>query len=262
MFFALPFLLRALIVFASYRVSHLKGVKLTEAQILRGKAWWKFFLVEYAHFCRQAFLQLPFPVFFRTRSDRGSGSASGPVIVLQHGYAHNGAVWFSTALALEARGYRVFTIDQPLYAPIDVMADRLAARIHDVVALTGVSQVTLVAHSMGGLVSRAYLREYGGAKVRKLITLGSPHHGTLHAYLAGGTNGKQMRPRNAWLRSLNQTSVSVPFVSVYSVHDTVITPQDSSRVSGAVNVELQGVGHVSMPSGKQTREHLFALLEK
>jgi triacylglycerol lipase len=262
MFLALPFLLRGLIVFASYRVSHAKGVQLSESQILRGKAWWKFFLVEYAHFCRQSLLQLPFPIFFRTRSDRGSGAANGPVIVLQHGYTHNGAVWFSTARALEARGYRVFTIDQPIYAPIEVMADRLAARIHDVLAHTGVAQVTLIAHSMGGLVARAYLREYGGAKVSQLITLGAPHHGTLHAYLAGGSNGRQMRLNNSWLQSLNQTKVSVPFVSVYSVHDTVVTPQDSSRVPGAVNVELQGMGHVSMPSGSVMREQLFELLAK
>jgi triacylglycerol lipase len=261
MFLALPFLLRGLVVFTSYRFSRANGVKLAESQMLRGAAWWKFFLVEYAHFCRQAFLQLPFPVFFRTRSDRGSGAASGPVIVLQHGYAHNGAVWFSTARALEKRGYRVFTIDQPLYAPIDVMADRLAARIHDVLARTGESQITLIAHSMGGLVSRAYLRKYGEAKVQKLITLGSPHRGTLHAWAAGGTNGKQMRPGSQWLRTLNQTTVSIPFISLYSVHDTVITPQDSSRVAGAINIELQGMGHVAMPSGKRMREQLFAALD-
>jgi triacylglycerol lipase len=262
LFLALPFLLRLIVVFASYRISRAKGMKLTEAQTLRGVAWWKFFFVEYAHFCRQAFLQLPFPVFFRTRSDRGSGAASGPVIVLQHGYVHNGGVWFSTARALENGGYRVFTIDQPPYAPIDVMADRLAARIHDVLAKTGVSSVTLIAHSMGGLVARAYLRKYGGAKVQKLITLGSPHHGTFHANLAGGTNGKQMRIGNEWLRALNQTAVSVPHATIYSIHDTVVAPQDSSFMIDANNVEIEGVGHVAMPSGRVMREHILAALSE
>jgi triacylglycerol lipase len=262
LFIALPFLLRLIVVFASYRLSRVKGMALTDAQTLRGLAWWKYFLVEYAHFCRQSLLQLPFPVFFRTRSDRGSGAASGPVIVLQHGYAHNGGVWFSTARALEGCGYRVFTIDQPLYAPIDVMADRLAARIHDVIARTGESQITLIAHSMGGLVSRAYLRRYGEAKVRRLITLGSPHHGTFHAYLAGGTNGKQMRPGNEWLQTLNQSALSLPFTSIYSVDDTVIAPQDSSKIDGASNIELRGIGHVSMPSGRLMREHILAALKE
>jgi triacylglycerol lipase len=253
----LPFALRFAIVFWSYYLSRAKGVALTEAQTLRGFAWWKYFLVEYAHFCKQAFLHLPFPMFFRTASDRGSGSASGPVIVLQHGYAHNGAVWYANARSLEKQGYRVFTIDQPLYAPIDLMADRLAVRIHEVTQMTGVAKVTLVAHSMGGLISRAYLRKYGGAKVAQLITLGTPHHGTFHAYFAGGTNGKQMRPGNEWLASLNRVRVDVPFTSIYSVHDTIISPQDSSHMAEADNVILAGIGHVTMPSGRAIREPLL-----
>ncbi len=52
---------------------------------------------------------------------------------------------------------------------------RSRRRIGDIEAATGASQVVLVGHSMGGLVARAYLRRYGGAKVRRLITIGTPH---------------------------------------------------------------------------------------
>jgi len=41
------------------------------------------------------------------------------------------------------------------------------------------TQIVIVAHSMGGLVSRSYLQESGGgSRVKKLITLATPHHGT------------------------------------------------------------------------------------
>lgn len=40
-------------------------------------------------------------------------------------------------------------------------------------------QVVIVAHSMGGLVARAYMNlKGGGSRVIKLITLATPHHGT------------------------------------------------------------------------------------
>jgi triacylglycerol lipase len=262
MVIALPFFLRFLVVYASYRASVRNGVQLKNDQQLHGLKWWKFFLVEYAHFCKQAFLQLPFPALFRSRSDRGNHAAHGKVILLQHGYSHTGAVWSSTTRALEAKGYRVYTIDQPQYAPIDAMADRLAQRIRDVLRYTNEPQLTLIAHSMGGLIARAYLRKYGSAHVEQLITLGSPHHGTHHASIAFGTNGRQMRPGNAWLAALNRTPAMIPLTSIYSVHDTVISPQDSSSLPGANNVELAGIGHVSMPSGRATRSALLAALNR
>ncbi len=44
--------------------------------------------------------------------------------------------------------------------------------------------VTIVAHSMGGMVSRAMIEEYNGLGLyekylRKLITLDTPHHGSI-----------------------------------------------------------------------------------
>ncbi len=38
--------------------------------------------------------------------------------------------------------------------------------------------VVILAHSMGGLIARAYMSQTGGSKVLKLITLGTPHHGS------------------------------------------------------------------------------------
>jgi triacylglycerol esterase/lipase EstA (alpha/beta hydrolase family) len=258
----LPLTARLIVTLASYALSRWKGVALAPSQRLGAIAWLKFFAIEYWHLCIQNLLLIPFRVMFHTGSERGTGPATGRVVLLQHGYVNNGAVWFFTARALETRGFRVFTIDQPAFAPIDVMGDRLAARIAEVLAATGASQLTLVAHSMGGLVCRGYLRRHGDAKVDRLVTMGSPHHGTFHAYLASGPNGAQMRPGNAWLATLNKTRITVPFTSIYSVHDTIISPQDSSVMIEADNVALMAVGHVSMPSGAVARAALLAVLQK
>ncbi len=258
----LAFLARLLVALASYTLSRWKGITLAPSQRLGPLAWVRFFVVEYWHLCIQNLLLIPLRALFRTRSERGIGPTDGPVVLMQHGYVNNGAVWFFTARALEANGYRVFTIDQPAFAPIDVMGDRLAKRVDAVLAITSAANLTLVAHSMGGLVCRAYLRRYGGASIERLVTMGTPHHGTFHAYLASGPNGAQMRPGNRWLETLTATVIDVPFVSIYSVHDTIIAPQDSSVMPGAENIKLSAIGHVSMPSGAAARVHLLAALRK
>ncbi|KRF52557.1 hypothetical protein ASG99_12410 [Bacillus sp. Soil768D1] len=51
-----------------------------------------------------------------------------------------------------------------------------------------VDEVIIVAHSMGGIIARLFLNEYGnsedGLKIKKLITLGTPWKGSPYAYKA------------------------------------------------------------------------------
>src|SRR3989344_1199379 len=63
--------------------------------------------------------------------------------------------------------------------PIKVYAQRLRDVVEVVKHNTGKNKVIIIAHSMGGLVSRAYIKYYGGLNsVDKLITVGTPNHGT------------------------------------------------------------------------------------
>lgn len=63
----------------------------------------------------------------------------------------------------------------------------LQTKIDDVLDETKVSKVDIAAHSMGGLVARAYIEEIGGTQyeniIDQLITLGTPHRGSPEAYL-------------------------------------------------------------------------------
>jgi hypothetical protein len=97
--------------------------------------------------------------------------------------------------------------------------------------------------------------------VAKLITLGTPHHGTVTARLAAGRNGKQMVPGNAWLEQLNGTALGVPAVSVFSYQDNIVAPQDSSVLAGAKNVSVSGMGHISMPFSRRVQEIALAEIQ-
>ncbi|PWT70950.1 MAG: lipase [Proteobacteria bacterium] len=169
-------------------------------------------------------------------------------VLLVHGVLVNDGMWFQFRRALVARGIApVYTMNYgPPYADIEIFAEQLAAKIDSVCAATGAQRVVLVGHSMGGLVSRTYLRRFGSDRVAKLITIGTPHHGSVLAWSFVGRGLEQMRPGNSWLVELNRDenqSPPVPIISIWSRHDSMVAPQASSVLACAENVALVGVGH-------------------
>ena len=182
--------------------------------------------------------------------DRGSGGDFGArraPILLIHGYGCSRGAWWWLRQHLEAAGWTVATISlEPVYTSIDNYVDPVARRIDEVLAATGAGQVILVGHSMGGLVSRAYLQRYGAARVARLVTLGTPHHGSVLARLGFGDNGRQMRPHSAWLQALAEPPATVGTVAIYSPHDNFVMPPSLLELRGAQNLTIDGVGHLAM----------------
>ncbi|GIK88437.1 MAG: lipase [Betaproteobacteria bacterium] len=168
-------------------------------------------------------------------------------ILLVHGVLCNAGVWHPLARFLRAQGVGpVYAISYgPPLASIDAFARQVAARVDAIRAATGAPKVLVVAHSMGGLVMRAYLRDFGGSAIARLVTLGTPHQGSMHAWMAVGACLAQMRPGNAWLAALGAPSGDAlpPIVSLWSWHDSMVAPQTSSRIRFGENVELSGVAH-------------------
>jgi triacylglycerol esterase/lipase EstA (alpha/beta hydrolase family) len=167
-----------------------------------------------------------------------------PVLLL-HGVGCNAGVWsgFRRHLAEQGIGPVYALSYGPPLASIEQFADQVADRIAGIIAATGAAQVVIVAHSMGGLVARAYLRNYGGGKVRRLITIATPHYGSMHAWMMAGLSLAQMRPKNAWLAGLGGSADGVPVASIWSWHDSMVTPQTSSRIDWGENIVLTGVAH-------------------
>lgn len=180
--------------------------------------------------------------------DRLHPTAGKMPLLLVHGYRCNRGFWVWLRARLEAAGFVVATHNlEPVRADIDDYADGLNRRIDEILAATKAKKLVLVVHSMGGLAARAYFRRHGTAKVARMISLGSPHHGTRIAAHAQGANGRQMRVGNPWLEALTKAPLPAGSVSIFSRHDNVVMPPDqASTLSGARNVEIAGVGHVGM----------------
>ena len=179
-------------------------------------------------------------------------------VLLVHGVLCNAGVWARVARFLRDKkvaGVYSFSYGPPL-ASIELFAEQLARKIDEVLAATGARRVVVIAHSMGGLVVRAYLRKFGSARLARVMSIGAPHHGSMHAWFFPGVSLAQLRPGNAWLAALNAEPLdpSLRFLSLWSWHDSMVAPQTSSELPGSVDATLVGVGHNAL----LTDPHVFA----
>jgi triacylglycerol esterase/lipase EstA (alpha/beta hydrolase family) len=179
-----------------------------------------------------------------------------PPVLLLHGYGCNSGYWAHLIPLLDAARISHASVDlEPVAGDIDGYVPLVQRKVEALCAATGSAKVAIVAHSMGGLVARAWMRAQGTQALARLITLGTPHHGTALARFGLGENAFQMRPGSAWLRQLaasedadGQGAARALVTSLYTHHDNIVSPQESSRLDGARNLEFGGVGHVALGS--------------
>lgn len=223
------------------------------------------FLREYASMLALFLVIQPFERWFmgEDRVLAGQGGGERPPVLLVHGYGCNRGSWWWMRSRLEKIGLRVATVNlEPLYGSIDDYVEPLRKRIEALCAETGAPQVSLVGHSMGGLACRAYLEQHGEARVARLITLGTPHHGTRLARYGLGRNARQMEPGSPWLQALNQAGLpeGLAAIALYSVHDNFVMPQDLQYLENADNRPLVGIAHLEMLFSAHIETALVAAL--
>jgi triacylglycerol esterase/lipase EstA (alpha/beta hydrolase family) len=134
---------------------------------------------------------------------------------------------------------------------LDEQADALGRRADAARDRFGAASVDVVGYSAGGVVARSWVKHHGGAATaRRVVSVGSPQHGTTVADLAAGLGGRcptactQLAPDSRLLRSLNardETPAGPSFVSVWSDDDDVVVPAASARLRGALNLTVQSV---------------------
>lgn len=179
--------------------------------------------------------------------------ASPQRVVLVHGFLETGASFSVLRKRLEKRGVQCFI---PRLQPSDGRGglENIAARLkQDIDEKFGTREpISIVAFSMGGLVSRYYLQNLGGAaRCENLITIASPHNGTEMARLYPSLGAEQMRPSSQFLTDLYATQAKLgkmPVVSYRTPLDLVILPAASSIWDRAENLSIPVLLHPLMLS--------------
>ncbi len=126
------------------------------------------------------------------------------VAVLVHGYLGSASSWDVSGISqtLERSGWRragvatprgilpaptggkgnsFYTVDLPSMAPVRVQADLLSRMLGAVAQRHAEESMVLIGHSAGGVVARMALVQGSVKRPKALITIASPHLGTLRA---------------------------------------------------------------------------------
>jgi pimeloyl-ACP methyl ester carboxylesterase len=180
------------------------------------------------------------------------GKRGKPVLCV-HGFHMNGTCMWGLRRALERRGRptRALSLGWP-YRPAASYAEALTTVMIEMQAAFPEEGFDIVAHSMGGLIVRMVLAqrpELAGA-IGRVVTLGTPHHGT--AFLRTIRRGPvyDMMSREslflATLPDFRQTVPSSDVVTVAADPDLVVYPIDTNHLAGARALNLRREGHSSL----------------
>jgi predicted alpha/beta hydrolase family esterase len=185
---------------------------------------------------------------------RPRGASPATPVVLVHGYGGTRSTWSPLQHRLSAAGCTgLHTTTYTPFAPcVATIARALVRECHEAMERAGTDRVSLVGHSLGGVVVRYAVQELGlEPHVRTAVTVAAPHRGTRAALLGRGTLVASLRPGSPLLEELRRRArpSSVRWVSYYSDADLVVRPR-SSRLDepglGATNVLVPGAGHLGI----------------
>jgi triacylglycerol lipase len=158
---------------------------------------------------------------------------------------------------------------------ITAQAEALGDHAESAMERYGAGSVDVVGYSAGGVVARRWVRLGGDRVARRVMSIGSPQHGTSVAAIAVGLAGRcptacrQLEPDSDLLRALNARDETPPgpvFVSVWSTADELVVPPESARLDGAVNFTVQTVcagrrtSHGELPSDPVVQAALLSTL--
>ena len=189
-----------------------------------------------------------------------------PPVVLIHGIDDTAAKFDLMQAHLQAQGWDTYA---PSLTPnngeagLDVLAQQVVEFIETQVPAE--QPIDLIGFSMGGIISRYYLQRLGGdRRVRRFITIASPHRGTWLAYGRWGAGVVQMRPDSPFLQELNEDDrwfENCEVTVIWTPYDLMIVPADSSTLPRAKNYQIPVAVHAWMVSDRRCLETVTAILQ-
>lgn len=151
----------------------------------------------------------------------------------------------------------------------------IARWVEELKARTGAKKVDIVAHSMGALDVRYYIKYMCGYKnVKKVVTIAGANHGTTVACVDQLSCGAAEMCRSAddwqhnrFLKALNacdETPGDILYTSIWSAYDEIIRPPESSILQGAENIQIQTkpVGHGGILAVAETGDLVIYALKQ
>jgi triacylglycerol lipase len=182
-----------------------------------------------------------------------SSFALDPILFV-HGWSGSASNWNTMIGRFEKDGWpksylSAYTYNTSQSNKIDAEKE-VKSHVESLLKSTGASKVDIIAHSMGSLNTRWYIKFDGGeSKVDDWVSLGGPNHGTETANLCFGTACEEMRIGSKFLSELNasdETPGTVNYGTWWSPCDEFINPDSSVLLTGATNTETACISHLAL----------------
>lgn len=181
------------------------------------------------------------------------GPDNGRPILLIHGYLQNATNWTYLKRTLCQSGLGpiyALSLSHP-FRSIRDYAELVSQKALKIAEETGRNDLTLIGHSMGGLVSAWYADQVGEpGKVTDVITIGSPMGGTKWANIAIGPNGREMECGSDFVQELEKClqNEKIRFYHIASSADQIVIPYFSALTGHHLEREyvVDDLGHMSL----------------
>jgi len=179
--------------------------------------------------------------------------AKDPILFV-HGYLESSSLWNTMVKNFEKDGYKKSELSNYSYNTsqsnkVDAESE-VKPRVESLLKSTGATKVDIIAHSMGSLNSRWYIKFLGGeSTVDDWVSLGGPNHGTETANFCFSISCVEMRVGSTFLSELNatdETPGSVNYGTWWSPCDSIINPDSSVSLTGATNTETACISHTAL----------------
>ena len=213
------------------------------------------------------------PLFYLFGRRMHGGRKGGVPIVFVHGYMQNRVGFVALARSLAKKGLgTMFGFNYPWFSSIASNAARLERFVNQVCKETGSGAVDLVCHSMGGLVAMEMMNNQAAKtaappaaatfKVRRYVTIATPHAGVMWRGPLIGFGSAALRRGSKLLTAHAGVKLTVPALSVFSSHDNVVFPKESSSLAlrGGRDVEVDGLAHLAILFSPKVAEHVASFL--
>ncbi len=191
-------------------------------------------------------------------------------LILVHGRNADPGVWGALKSYLLTQGYT----DDLLFgwhydssqSANEVLAGQFKTYVSDVLSKTGADKIDIVAHSLGSLLTRWFVKFEGGQdSVRQWVSIAGPNHGTQLGWLCAlwDQGCRDMTPGSYVITNLNkdtETPGATQYTTIWSTGDEQISPPTSTTLSGANNIQVSQMKHNALLTSEEVFGHILNTL--
>jgi pimeloyl-ACP methyl ester carboxylesterase len=121
----------------------------------------------------------------------------------------------------------IFSYNSSGTIPLETLADELAGFL-------GGAPARIVAHSMGGIITRLACQRHNTIQIVQAALLCVPHHGSALAGIIPFAGVRQLAPGSGVLKSLAAQEWRIPTMTIWCPGDLLVVPGSSARWKKAI----------------------------